>query len=1571
MSFPSRFSAGSFPQGSPGPDYFSATSPSPSPNPGGPGAGNLSARSVGSEGRRTFDRDKAIEKFRSRQCIFFLSPDGCPYGSACLFAHGVGDRREVSNGTAPGVDVYCNALYKTKRCLHWGKSLAATGVPFCPHSFRCTFAHGTLRLALLSLPHCLCPFLPLFRHLPSLPCFLSLSLLVVCGSAGPEELSRFVAISEGRLPKECCEPGVYIRMVSEGTIAPLPTFYLLAHGGPASQEAFLASQSGAAHTVVTSAAQSAAAHTLQALQQQAQAQAQASSSSGLLGVGPGLSGSGTMMTSPGGPGIAGAGAFATPPRHQLQNSRPPLGSLPSSAYSPGGPGLGTGGRIGTTSTSSDLPAKGATTAATTAATSPGFAFSAFAGGAGSSQQPLQPAQPQQQQSTHQLNEQQQQLLQQLSLLLQQQQSGVGSGSGSSAASASSPSLEQLSALLAATNVGGGGSSMNSPPVLRTTTSQPSSSSSSPLRQPTILSSQSMWLGAGGGAGEASPILMPAATPGLSDQEDMRPNIFQTLLMTTAGSSNLEASASVPPSEAAVGGGDTTSAPAVPHLSAVLAPGGTSAALQFDQATARQMGLGFSTIDAATLRMQPPRPGSLSLSGRRGSLPGGSVSAATTIAATASNNFSAYGLPSAAASVSGPSEAPYSNITDEQYRALIRPYIRADDGTVDTSRMPPSLLAVHLNKCVGNAQREAIANGIDPNAAARAAQRVIEHVQRGGSIDSLGGALQQQQQTMASAASTKQLSAAALEYNPGATTGTNINHLLPRRPIPSPIRAGGGSHTRGQEEEDESADPTVNHNADSTRAQPSVATDGAGTTSGSVFASSSFVFGRATGHTTTSAVASSGAVVAGVGEEALNPQQEEELVGGAGIVAGGAGGGLLLSGPGQSIGGDNDDDDDPALQTALAAITRALGGGNGNGNGNGSGVSSSQNQHQRQLQSSQSSQSGEVEVEAGSVGSHEAEGDLVIRRRLSQDLACLGFVSTDSSLEGGGDNINSHGNNNIMMHPRSGVSANGTASLAMPPLLGGGSLGVGGGGSPHLHGLQPQPQQQQPQQHSQHAAQLLAQQKVWLHMQQHQQQQQQQGQQGGGGGQHGHGQGQGSPLIRGLTSAGGSITRAGGDSPLLLSLSSSSSSSVSSTAASVGDSFSLPGSRTPVPPSSPPLFASQLSAGSASAFGQEQQQQQQQSPPFGAAPSFASTLPSPSIPSPFLTSSQYPLQQGGHSGHGQQQLPSALLSFDSRPSVSSASFFGPSALSGGQQRRGDSSNTSTAAPSTTTIPALPPLDLGPVFSGQLSNSSSFQSMSNSSSGSNGSSESFAVAGTGVGTRQPQQPQQQLSSSLSASEVAMLLMQQENESRMRQQQLITSLMSRLSPEEQVKFISMPLSQHHSQAQGQPQQPLSAVFASPSSALMSPFALEPLPQPRPQPVAGVPALAGAGAGAGLGGVLATGRTLTSTVASTTATNYSIDSNISGHNPSGNSDGNGTLGNPNFTTTQLPQSHPQTQPQPSPPSELTLMAAARIASPPAPKQQQQQQQQYQSGEEREDGNGHGDGEGHGDEGEGQEKAV
>jgi len=101
-------------------------------------AANNNAPPPGTRPPPALDAEKTVVKFKTKVCIFWLQPKGCPYGDRCLYAHGAVELRDDMVGGAPGADPDANPRFKTRLCKWW----ASSGGTHCPHGVRCTYAHG-------------------------------------------------------------------------------------------------------------------------------------------------------------------------------------------------------------------------------------------------------------------------------------------------------------------------------------------------------------------------------------------------------------------------------------------------------------------------------------------------------------------------------------------------------------------------------------------------------------------------------------------------------------------------------------------------------------------------------------------------------------------------------------------------------------------------------------------------------------------------------------------------------------------------------------------------------------------------------------------------------------------------------------------------------------------------------------------------------------------------------------------------------------------------------------------------------------------------------------------------------------------------------------------------------------------------------------------------------------------------------------------------------------------------------------------------------------------------------------
>ena len=63
---------------------------------------------------KRLDAEKTVQKFKTKICIFWLQPNGCPYADRCLYAHGADQLRSDVTGAPPGSDAEYNERYKTR-----------------------------------------------------------------------------------------------------------------------------------------------------------------------------------------------------------------------------------------------------------------------------------------------------------------------------------------------------------------------------------------------------------------------------------------------------------------------------------------------------------------------------------------------------------------------------------------------------------------------------------------------------------------------------------------------------------------------------------------------------------------------------------------------------------------------------------------------------------------------------------------------------------------------------------------------------------------------------------------------------------------------------------------------------------------------------------------------------------------------------------------------------------------------------------------------------------------------------------------------------------------------------------------------------------------------------------------------------------------------------------------------------------------------------------------------------------------------------------------------------------------
>ena len=72
------------------------------------------ADATGEDGEADGHGKEPVVKFKTKVCIFFLQPQGCPYGDKCLYAHGAHEVREDPTGTTPGSSPATNSRYKVR-----------------------------------------------------------------------------------------------------------------------------------------------------------------------------------------------------------------------------------------------------------------------------------------------------------------------------------------------------------------------------------------------------------------------------------------------------------------------------------------------------------------------------------------------------------------------------------------------------------------------------------------------------------------------------------------------------------------------------------------------------------------------------------------------------------------------------------------------------------------------------------------------------------------------------------------------------------------------------------------------------------------------------------------------------------------------------------------------------------------------------------------------------------------------------------------------------------------------------------------------------------------------------------------------------------------------------------------------------------------------------------------------------------------------------------------------------------------------------------------------------------------
>jgi hypothetical protein len=162
-----------------------------------------------------------------------------------------------------------------------------------------------------------------------------------------------------------------------------------------------------------------------------------------------------------------------------------------------------------------------------------------------------------------------------------------------------------------------------------------------------------------------------------------------------------------------------------RLTATITPGSATPALELTSDVSRAMGLNTTKIDSHTLAMGPNRPGANWKTAV--ALPGSGGGAAATGAASSAQPAQPWQQHAAAQQ-----QQRAETETDAGYLEAIRQFTKPN-GSIEIERMPAPLLALHLNRSFAVAKAAAVAAGVDPRMAARAAAQLQDFVLRGGNL----------------------------------------------------------------------------------------------------------------------------------------------------------------------------------------------------------------------------------------------------------------------------------------------------------------------------------------------------------------------------------------------------------------------------------------------------------------------------------------------------------------------------------------------------------------------------------------------------------------------------------------------------------------------------------------------------------------------------------------------------------------------------------------------------------------------------------------------------------------------
>jgi hypothetical protein len=234
---------------------------------------------------------------------------------------------------------------------------------------------------------------------------------------------------------------------------------------------------------------------------------------------------------------------------------------------------------------------------------------------------------------------------------------------------------------------------------------------------------------GGARADSKAVLTAASTrnvapPGLGRPPGLASAPSAASVLSTASRQGRAAAEEKPDNRPIVTFAETSSS--APHVDAAE---GAQEDVPMSPELTKALGLGGAIVDQRTLAMGPARPGPAALKERhsKSKVPEATLGKAPTVSRPASEKNSV---------VEAESKSSHRQPSHEEevaeYESQVQDFI-LQDGRIDIRRMPPSLLAKHLNRQFSNAKQAAIDAGVDASIANAASNKLQEYVLKGGKL----------------------------------------------------------------------------------------------------------------------------------------------------------------------------------------------------------------------------------------------------------------------------------------------------------------------------------------------------------------------------------------------------------------------------------------------------------------------------------------------------------------------------------------------------------------------------------------------------------------------------------------------------------------------------------------------------------------------------------------------------------------------------------------------------------------------------------------------------------------------